>query len=133
MNLPISPVAKRLEDAAKRADKSLKDLSLAAGRNHAYLQQFVKRGTPRVLPEDVRVTLAVELDADPDDFLDHSVKPTAPRIPGVTTASKLGRQKAGPRSGASQRRAGFSCRRWRAHRLLSDDPEHVAHPDWRSD
>jgi len=34
------------------------DLSRAAGKNHAYAQQFVARKTPRVLPEEVRAIWA---------------------------------------------------------------------------
>src|ERR1700732_2077384 len=33
---------------------SLADLSLQAGKNHAYFQQFIKRGVPARLPEEVR-------------------------------------------------------------------------------
>jgi hypothetical protein len=43
--------------AADRGD-SLADLSRRAGRNAAWLQQYLERGTPRVLPEDVRLALA---------------------------------------------------------------------------
>jgi phage repressor protein C with HTH and peptisase S24 domain len=39
----------------------LKKASLAIGRNHAYLQQFIQRGTPRRLPEEVRHALAAYL------------------------------------------------------------------------
>ncbi len=45
-------------------DVSLADLSRAAGRNPAYVQQFVERGTPRVLPEDVRLAIAKRLTMD---------------------------------------------------------------------
>lgn len=37
---------------------TLATLSKKAGRNHAYMQQFVTRGTPKRLPEDVRATVA---------------------------------------------------------------------------
>jgi len=39
----------------------LANLSRAIGRNAAYLQQYIRRGIPRVLPEDVREALAKEL------------------------------------------------------------------------
>ena len=39
-------------------------LSRIAGRNEAYLQQFVKRGTPHALPEDVRLILAQHFNID---------------------------------------------------------------------
>ena len=38
--------------------ETLKSASQKLGRNHAYLQQFVQRGTPARLPEDVRRELA---------------------------------------------------------------------------
>ncbi len=50
-------------DEVKKADRSLslKTLSLAAGKNPAYIHQFIYRGSPRFLPEDVRHKLAAEL------------------------------------------------------------------------
>ncbi len=49
--------------AADRGE-SLRGLSRHVGRNDAYLQQFVTRGTPRRLPEDVRRRLAQRLAID---------------------------------------------------------------------
>lgn len=43
---------------------SLASLSTRIGRNVAYLQQFVRRGTPRRLPEDERLALAMILQVD---------------------------------------------------------------------
>lgn len=43
---------------------NLKQLSLALGRNHAYLQQYMRRGSPQTLPEEVRYKLAELLDID---------------------------------------------------------------------
>lgn len=47
-------------------DRGLKlsELSLKLDKNHAYLQQFIKRGIPAKLPEDVRVKLADLLGLD---------------------------------------------------------------------
>jgi cyanate lyase len=52
--------------AAVVADRglSLADLSVKIGRNHAYLQQYVKRGSPRRLPEKERRHLAMALEID---------------------------------------------------------------------
>lgn len=47
---------------------SLASVSRAIGRNPAYLQQFVERGVPRVLPEDVRELLAPLLGRSPDEL-----------------------------------------------------------------
>ena len=44
--------------AARRPRTDLKTASLACGRNHAYLHQFIHKGSPRRLPEDVRLRLA---------------------------------------------------------------------------
>lgn len=49
--------------AAERHE-TLQSLSLLIGRNAAYLQQFVSRGTPRRLPEEERLRLAMVLDID---------------------------------------------------------------------
>lgn len=48
-----------LDQVAKRGrDCSLKTLSLAVGKNPAYIHQFIYRGSPRQLPEDIRHKLA---------------------------------------------------------------------------
>jgi phage repressor protein C with HTH and peptisase S24 domain len=43
-------------------------LSRAVGKNHAYFQQFIKRGTPRRLPEDVREALCARFGIHPDEL-----------------------------------------------------------------
>lgn len=43
---------------------SLAELSRVAGRNAAYIQQYVERGTPKALPEDVRLAIAKRLNMD---------------------------------------------------------------------
>lgn len=57
-------VRRALEGAAKRRGVSLAGLSKMLGRNAAYLQQFVKRGTPVRLNERDRKVLAQFLDVD---------------------------------------------------------------------
>ena len=51
-------VAETLEGLAGARGVSLSELSRLLGRNVAYLQQFVRRGTPRRLDERDRATLA---------------------------------------------------------------------------
>ena len=69
----LDPARRRLMVLVAEREVSLAAASRAIGRNHAYLQQFVKRGTPRRLPEEVRHVLANILDVDertlrqPDD------------------------------------------------------------------
>jgi phage repressor protein C with HTH and peptisase S24 domain len=43
---------------------SLSELSIRIGKNHAYFQQFVKRGVPNRLPEKVRLQVAEVLGID---------------------------------------------------------------------
>lgn len=57
-----------LADAAERLGLSLKLLSEEVGKNHAYLQQFVKRGTPAKLPEEVRNKLVLRLGLTSEDL-----------------------------------------------------------------
>lgn len=59
-----STVRNRVERLAQQRGRSLAELSRLIGRNEAYLQQFVKRGTPRRLPEDERLALAIALNVD---------------------------------------------------------------------
>ncbi|WP_420403326.1 S24 family peptidase [Nisaea sp.] len=58
----------------------LKKASLACGKNHAYLHQFINRGTPRKLPEDVRYALARHLGVDESVLrTDRDALPAPPR------------------------------------------------------
>src|SRR5262250_3086 len=56
---------------------SLSELSLKVGKNHAYFQQFIKRGVPTRLPEDVRGQVAEILDLDEQILKESS---TSPRV-----------------------------------------------------
>jgi phage repressor protein C with HTH and peptisase S24 domain len=64
--MKLDPIRRRvLELVAHRTPPTdLKKASVACGKNHAYLHQFVNRGTPRKLPEDVRHLLAAHLGVD---------------------------------------------------------------------
>jgi phage repressor protein C with HTH and peptisase S24 domain len=80
-SLNLTPARKRLSDAIAASDVwDLKKLSLEAGRSHAYLQQFITRNSPRVLPEDVREVLARLLGGDPNDYRDDGVPIGATRV-----------------------------------------------------
>lgn len=54
----LDPVRRRIVELAERQGLTLKQLSLKLGRNHAYIQQFVRRGSPRELSESTRIKLA---------------------------------------------------------------------------
>lgn len=74
------PIRQRLLRLLRRNRTDLRNASLAVGRNPAYLHQFVSRGTPRILPEDVRERLAALLGVD-DSELRHSFVPAHGRSP----------------------------------------------------
>lgn len=57
-------VRARLVGLAEKSGESLAELSRRVGRNPAYLQQFVKRGTPRRLDEEARLALAQIFNVD---------------------------------------------------------------------
>ena len=50
----LDPVRIRLLKLIQTRDTDLKKVSVALGKNAAYIHQFIYRGTPKVLPEDVR-------------------------------------------------------------------------------
>lgn len=57
-------VRARLRELACQRGESLASLSCLIGRNAAYLQQYVTRGSPRKLDEDDRRLLAQRLQID---------------------------------------------------------------------
>lgn len=57
-NLPLGDVRAALAELCRRSGQDFASLSGLIGRNPAYIQQFVRRGTPRRLPEHERRLLA---------------------------------------------------------------------------
>ena len=66
--MELDAARQRLLKLIADCDGDLATISRAIGKNHAYLHQFFNRGTPRVLPEDVREALGLHFDVDPDAF-----------------------------------------------------------------
>lgn len=58
-----------IEAIIKERSLDMAALSRAVGRNHAYIQQYLKRGVPQDLPEKVRAKLAVELKVRERDLM----------------------------------------------------------------
>lgn len=58
------PIRARLAQLIAARGTTLAEASRAIGRNHAYLQQFLTRGSPRHLPELVRFDLARFLEVE---------------------------------------------------------------------
>lgn len=84
--MTIDAVRLKLIKLVKDHRSDLKNVSLAIGRNAAYLHQFVHRGTPKVLPEDVRAALAAHLGCAEDE-LRHTKRP--PRKPRRRSEPRL--------------------------------------------
>ncbi|TRD12239.1 S24 family peptidase [Erythrobacter insulae] len=70
----MSPERARLLELARNRDVSLSSLSVMLGRNPAYLQQFIKRGTPKKLEEGDRGKLAAFFGVDQSELSDMDVK-----------------------------------------------------------
>lgn len=67
--MPVTPlhpdaVRRNLVALAKQHGRSLAYLSRVAGMPTGYLGRFVRVGSPRTLPEEVRLLIAMELDVD---------------------------------------------------------------------
>ncbi|SEN27389.1 Peptidase S24-like [Sphingomonas gellani] len=75
--------------AATRRGESLTALSTMLGRNAAYLQQYVRRGTPRVLDARDRRLLAQHLGLD-EVALGGTVRDAALRLPVLDIAASAG-------------------------------------------
>jgi len=64
---------------AEQLGLTLTDLSKKIGANQAYLQQFIRRGIPKVLPEDKREAFAALLAVTPDALRGAAPGKGAPR------------------------------------------------------
>lgn len=62
------PVRKRIRQLIGDNNLDMKGLSLALGKNHAYLQQYLERGIPKELNERTRMLLAEQLGVDEAEF-----------------------------------------------------------------
>ena len=78
-NEKLTPARKKITSAIEAGAWDARSLSLALGKSHSYVQQYLKRGSPRVLPEDVREQLSVLIGGEPDDYRDDGLPASAPR------------------------------------------------------
>ena len=78
---PMSAARLRLVDAAAHARYTLRDLSAAIGKNPSYLQQYIIKGSPRVLPAQALRKLAEMLAVDESDLIDLDAGPNQPGSP----------------------------------------------------
>src|SRR5262249_26816986 len=62
--MPMDAARSMIVSRVAELGLSLSELSLKVGKNHAYFQQFIKRGVPNRLPEEVRGRVAEILGLD---------------------------------------------------------------------
>lgn len=67
---------------------ALAEWSRAIGRNHAYLHQFINRGSPRKLDEDDRAKLATAMGVPESDLMVAAPAPTAKPFPAKVIKSR---------------------------------------------
>jgi len=79
MAMDLDPIRTRVLKLIQDRDTDLKHASIAVGRNAAYLHQFIFRGTPRVLPEDLRKALATLLGVPQESLRHRQIPPRKPR------------------------------------------------------
>lgn len=86
----VEAVGETLERLAAAQGVSLSELSRVIGRNLAYLQQFVRRGTPRRLAERDRQVLARFLGVD-EETLGGPPREDTVVVPYLSVAASAGR------------------------------------------
>jgi len=79
MAMDLDPIRTRVLKLIQDRDTDLKHASIAIGRNAAYLHQFIFRGTPKVLPEDLRKALANQLGVPAESLRHRQIPPRKPR------------------------------------------------------
>ena len=93
--------------ALDAAGLTLKQASRALGRNDAYLQQYLYRGSPRQLPESLRLRLATLAGVETDTFLNDELRAlrsdmpaTAISVPMFNVSAAAGGGRTGHDAGA---------------------------------
>lgn len=87
----LDPVRRLIVDRVRDLGTTLKDESIAIGRNHAYLQQFINRHSPRNLPEAERQKLAKRLRLDESELMTKEMRrakkaASSARVTAVTSS-----------------------------------------------
>ena len=68
-NVDNNDVREKIKRLIIKKNYNLRDLSRNIKKNDAYLQQYLYRGTPKVLPEEYRLKLAEILDVDVNELI----------------------------------------------------------------
>ena len=73
-NVDNNDVREKIKNLIKKKNYNLRDLSRNIKKNDAYLQQYLYRGTPKVLPEEYRYMLAKILEVNASEFVPNWLK-----------------------------------------------------------
>ena len=73
-NFDNEDVREKIKNLIKKKNYNLRDLSRNIKKNDAYLQQYLYRGTPKVLPEKYRYLLAELLDVNVNELIPNWLK-----------------------------------------------------------
>ena len=74
INVDNDDVREKIKNLIKKKNYNLRDLSRNIKKNDAYLQQYLYRGTPKVLPEEYRYLLAKLLDVNVNELIPNWLK-----------------------------------------------------------
>lgn len=89
----MDQVRKIILDAANNNGLDLKELSLKLGKNHAYIHQFIHKGSPKRLHADDRAALAIILHVPETDLgappVNHTTKLQYPTSNASVSMSKV--------------------------------------------
>ena len=78
-NIDNDDVREKIKKLIKKSNYNLRDLSRNIKKNDAYLQQYLYRGTPKVLPEEYRYLLAELLDVNVNELIPNWLKSISSR------------------------------------------------------
>ncbi len=81
------PIRTRLARLLQEKGATMAAASRAIGRNHAYLQQFLKRGSPRRLDPEAAAALSAYLKVPPEELLPAAEAPALPAGNAVRTVA----------------------------------------------
>jgi phage repressor protein C with HTH and peptisase S24 domain len=85
--MQLDPVRLKILQLIQKSGKDMKTASLAIGKNQAYLQQFLFRGTPKGLADETRAALATFLGVDEAEIEHNFALPHAARKQRVSVQS----------------------------------------------
>ena len=74
INIDNDDVREKIKKLINKKNYNLRDLSRNIKKNDAYLQQYLYRGTPKVLPEEHRFMLAEILDVNVNELIPNWLK-----------------------------------------------------------